>query len=416
MSKITFYYTDKKSSRYRIFDSKTKQYSWSDKLTFKHEFSIFQGYEATDDGLFKYANDFNFWVSELKNNDIFKIDYTKFYTHDNATERMFVILSKGKYEHFDDMNIVEFQWQQKCNRGAIVKLICKENATSESYGYDFKNTYPFLLGDSDFRGLEMPTKQGTDCIIDEITYTTLEMGYYHCLIKSSDMCFNSIFNYSTHNVYTNIDLLLAFVCQKRGMVINIEMIKDNKPNAYIYGKNKKDGIIKPSIVFGTWYKILSKLREEFKDNLLVKYLMKSCWGHLCGYNKKFMTIEDINEKGVNIANSKGGMDLTDVDYLILDYHVKEDSRYYELADCNKPFKYGQIARIKPFLLARARYNTASVALLHIEDVIRIHTDCIVYNKQHDGVLTKFTTFPRLVKEKKTNGLIKWTNCNNYEHL
>ena len=87
-----------------------------------------------------------------------------------------------------------------------------------------------------------------------------------------------------------------------------------------------------------------------------------------------------------------------------------------MADCNKPFKYGQIARIKPFLLARARYNTASVALLHIEDVIRIHTDCIVYNKQHDDVLTKFTTFPRLVKEKKTNGLIKWTNFNNYEHL
>jgi hypothetical protein len=59
------------------------------------------------------------------------------------------------------------------------------------------------------------------------------------------------------------------------------------------------------------------------------------------------------------------------------------------------------------LSACARNKTAEVARLHFDDVIRIHTDCIVFNKPH------IMNISHLVAEDKTAGLIRWVNVNTY---
>ena len=68
--------------------------------------------------------------------------------------------------------------------------------------------------------------------------------------------------------------------------------------------------------------------------------------------------------------------------------------------------------MKCFLLARARLCVASVAMLHIDHVLRIHTDNVTFDHEFDDVIDHFKTYPELKKEDKTTGIIKWSNANN----
>jgi hypothetical protein len=74
----------------------------------------------------------------------------------------------------------------------------------------------------------------------------------------------------------------------------------------------------------------------------------------------------------------------------------------------EPYRYN--FRLKSFLTAYGRVKIAEVALTNIENVIRIQTDGIVFNKQVK------LCFPLLVKDDKTTGLIKWINVNQYSDL
>ena len=60
---------------------------------------------------------------------------------------------------------------------------------------------------------------------------------------------------------------------------------------------------------------------------------------------------------------------------------------------------------------------ANVGMLHIiDDVVRIHTDDIVFNKRHDDVMTAFKTYPDLVAETKTTGIIEFQSVNSYHNF
>ena len=52
-------------------------------------------------------------------------------------------------------------------------------------------------------------------------------------------------------------------------------------------------------------------------------------------------------------------------------------------------------------------------MLHIDDLVRIHTDDIVFSKKHDDVMTAFKTYPALVAENKTTGVIEFQSVNSY---
>jgi hypothetical protein len=132
--------------------------------------------------------------------------------------------------------------------------------------------------------------------------------------------------------------------------------------------------MKTYTIFKPWYDKMSALRKEFPDNKLIKHLISSLWGYLTQYNKRYMTFDEMVDEHISVTN-----DYTrrDCDY----FHI--DIKYADkcvLVDCKQPFKHPKLARLKCFVLARARYNAANIALLHIDNVIRIHTDCIVFNK------------------------------------
>ena len=82
--------------------------------------------------------------------------------------------------------------------------------------------------------------------------------------------------------------------------------------------------------------------------------------------------------------------------------------YYKVIDCEKPYKYN--VRLKPFITAWGRIQTARIALQNLDNVVRVHTNGITYDKQ---IITDLPTF---LPDKKTTGLIQFNNVNNYHKI
>eukprot|EP01040_Poterioochromonas_malhamensis_P009169 gene9169-9942_t len=195
---------------------------------------------------------------------------------------------------------------------------------------------------------------------------------------------------------------------KNGLDINIELVKDGQPNAYIYGFKVSDGIHKSRKIFGTLYRTLIEAKNKYPNNQLVKFLSSSNWGFICRFNEINKTIDEIVEEDIKFTRDKFD---TNADYYISDHNGK----YYTLVNIKKPFKFN-IARIKPFLLSMGRVITGNVAFLHFDDLVRIHTDGIVFDEEHDEIMSAFKSYPKLLKENKTMGLIDWQTCNDYHNF
>jgi hypothetical protein len=65
---------------------------------------------------------------------------------------------------------------------------------------------------------------------------------------------------------------------------------------------------------------------------------------------------------------------------------------------NEPYKY-KLGRIKCFLTALRRVKIANIIEPNINDVLRVHTDGICFNKEQNLNIENF------IPEKKTTGLI-----------
>jgi hypothetical protein len=184
------------------------------------------------------------------------------------------------------------------------------------------------------------------------------------------------------------------------MNVQIELIEE-KNNCYIYNK---ENIVKGSNVFRKWSKYLFKLKEQFPKNKLIKTITSSVWGRLCENNKLFKTDQEISTEKLKVSleyNKK-------FDYFIKDIKFKKDgSTLYQIVNVKKPYRFN-IARVKPFLISNGRYMISQIALIHIDHVIRICVDNVVFDREHDDVMKKFKNY-KLLKEEKTSGNIIWKN-------
>ena len=189
---------------------------------------------------------------------------------------------------------------------------------------------------------------------------------------------------------------------KEGYNIDIELIQEDN-NCYIYGLNKEDGITKGSNIFGKWFNYMFQLKEKYPEcKLLIKLITSSLWGRLAEFNRLFKTDEEITEQNLD-ASLK--YDPNHKYYIRSVKTNRKGDDLCELVNSKKPYHFN-IARIKPFLLAQSRIMTAKVAIKYIDDVVRICTDNITFNKVHDDVVFESKTF-KLTKEAKTTGIIEW---------
>ena len=376
------------SGSFRIYNNETGEITTMKESPTKYDFFVQSGYEASDEGLMEYAKDFKRWTEELYNNKVYKINYTNFHSHYTAVLYTFSNISKKKYSDHEPIGILEGKWIEACYNGSL--QYC-EPQTCQCYAYDFSEMYPSILTNPKFI---IPTKAGREKTLNEIP-TDLKTGYYRVKITCNNKDFNKLFSFSKQHVYTNISLNYAQIHQKK-YDVNIELIKDGEPNTYVY-----DDTVAGSKIFSLWFYKMLELKKMFPKNRLVKHLFSSLHGHLIAFDKRNLSWKEIKKKGLKVGMGE------ECDYVIKEYHLYDDQDYYEVIDPKNPYKYN--IRIKAFLAACARNKTAEVARKHLKHVVRIHTDCVVFNKKYD-----LSDVPFLVSEEKTSGLIKWKNVNSYD--
>jgi len=130
-------------------------------------------------------------------------------------------------------------------------------------------------------------------------------------------------------------------------------------------------------------------------------LSSSIWGHLSQKNTKTVDGDKIDDYDVDIGD--------DADYKVLDHIYKEDgSDYWKLLNTKEPYKLP--LRIKPFLASYGRNKTARVALRMIDNVVRIHTDGIVFDKEY------IVKSENLLTDDKYTGHIKFVSIRNHTRL
>ena len=153
----TFYYELSKSSKeavtYNYTTSKFKTMLMYDVYKLDRHYFLPLGYEPSKQGLKKFANEFFIGVNKLKDNPIFKFDYTKYRSHESASVEMFKKLCHGKYESMDDIDSIEYEWIEACNNAGL--NYCSPGKY-DCYGYDYSSQYPSILASEQF---EIPTKK-----------------------------------------------------------------------------------------------------------------------------------------------------------------------------------------------------------------------------------------------------------------
>jgi hypothetical protein len=179
--------------------------------------------------------------------------------------------------------------------------------------------------------------------------------------------------------------------------MKFELIIDSEPNAYVY---EWKNFVKSKSIFKYWYDDIISLKKQLPKNILVKMLSSSAWGQL---SKRYKKVVD----QCDLTDEMGFTD--DFKFKIIDVVMHEDDRLnYKIIDVNKPYKYN--IRLKPFITAYGRIRTARIALENLDNVVRIHTDGIVFDKP----IT--TDLPNFIPEKKTTGHIRFNSVNDYHFL
>lgn len=368
-----------------------------------HYYEAQKDYEASLEGLIEYRIDFNKWRNEM----VKDMDYKKYFNHDSAVRMYFESKSKRQVDslQLDDITYKEFSFYEKCpNSGLMSFDDTYKDKTVDCYGYDYSAFYPNCL-----LKIDLPTKQGKRRKLQSLDYDNLDYGIYHVKITCDDKRFKKIFMFSRHNHYTHYSLSFAHKFKDK-FNVKMELVIDGNYNGLIYTVDK---LVDSKDVFKKWFSDTSELKANYPKNKLVKRLMSSLWGSLTAFNRE--CYEDIEDLDIS--------ELTDEDPT--EYKLLDEKRYadnskefgvrtvYYIIPSNKPYK-NNLARLKPFLVSYCRSYVARMIMKEnlLDNVIRIHTDGIMLNKQYDFTHLKYYPKP----EDKSTGKIHFKNVINYEKV
>jgi hypothetical protein len=396
-------YQIENTGQYVIWSSKTEEIetvSYTDKpKDYCYDMLKYGGHESTPTDLKRYVEEFKKCKHEILNNNILRIDWLKYYDNSSAVKCTFKRLAKGKYEHHKPITRTEYSWMIKSHNGALT--YCKPE-TTQSYGYDYSAFYPRIFSSKTFM---IPTSEGKEVHLTSLPdMQAIQMGYYRVMITCTNPEFRKVFSFSKEHTYLDKSLYQAMKYQKI-YDVQIQLIIDDEPNAYLYDKCESGYKI-----FGNWYTIMMKLRAKFPKNMLIKHLTSSLSGHISSKYKRSKTYDEIIKEKLDVGMTY------DHEYYILKqiyyFDKGEEKDYYRLLNTNQPYHYN--IRLMPFLTAAARNKIARLAAKDIDNVVRIHTDCVVFSEpQTFGKMDSQLDITTLKDEDKTTGLIQWKNINTY---
>jgi hypothetical protein len=395
--KIRNVYFKLADDQYRVFNPifkefTTMQYEDFKRLNMKYE--MFEGYEATDEGLWAFYKDFDKWNKELKAHyDEQKSHLTYFYFRYNNEMHVietFYNYAKPKFDlkrnNYSTIKYRESSYFERCNNGG---LMFSDAGIYNCIGYDYNSFFPRLLGDDAF-DLKIPLESGKEYKLESLDYNNIAFGFYNVKIECNDKRF--FFNYSKDDVYTHYSLLDA-IKYKDQFNIKITLNMSCEYNAYLYCD--KD-LIYTKKIFGKWFNELNDFKMKNPKNKLIKHLMSSLWGALSKKNVMYVKEDEIQNYDFEFSGDEGKK------YQIISCSNSKTNPYYTMSERDNPYKYN--IRLKPFLLSYSRSVMLDIAMNnHPKEIVRIMVDNIVYKSEIPFNVNNMSL------EKKSTGLINVKN-------
>lgn len=347
------YFSYKYGNKFMLYNSYTKTFKEVNKIQqkFKH-FHLFKGYEGSQDGVLNFVEDFRRCVKQLRG---YKLDYEFFYSHTHALDGIVKKLCGKDIFNHEPIDRIEYIWMDKSTKGTLI--YCNPGI-HQTYGYDFKSAYSFVMSREHFK---IPTKKGKEIYLEKLP-DIIEFGYYHVNIKSEHPEAIKIFRFNINSVYTHCSLKFALKYQEE-FDFKIELVHDNKPNAYIYSS---DCLVSGKSLFGNYYDTLMKIRTKYPDNFLCKFLLSALWGTISRQYKKVKSEQELEDEDITI-----GMDSFEDNCLFVDEDfLTGDIKY---VDITKPFVHN--IRLKTWLRSTMNNIMGSIFInVGTENIVRVYTD------------------------------------------
>ena len=291
---------------------------------------------------------------------------------------------KEKMEQYkvDDIQQWEMKFIEKASRRPHCD--CKAGTFENVHYYDVRKAYASHLRNPMFKiPIKKPTlitftqKDADELVEKKFKFT---YGIYKAIVEGKDKRF--VYNYK--NYYTHTDLNMA-------LKLNLKItIREKEGNAIQYRCN--ECCISASSIFRQLIDDFYEMSIQYPNNKTVKMMLSSIWGTVSQINKKWQLAEVDNlPKNHVICNQK----FDEMDWSVATFNYL------------RPYKC-QLARLKPFILARQRETMIS----YIED---IYAD-VVYIRCDGFYITKALGYPPegtigdLLYKKTFNKLII-QNCN-----
>ena len=253
----------------------------------------------------------------------------------------------------DKIDTEEAEWINNASHGPIMYA---EKYSGKAYSYDFVSAYSFIMKD---HFMFFPIKKGTFETYTQEEFKSLKhigYGIYRAIIeKSSDKNINKLFRYSDKNYYTHFDIHSAIESN-----LNITLIQDGKPNILYYSR---ECLIQGHKLFGDYVDYCYKLKKEKVPGS--KNLLKTLWGALSRIDK--VKINFKIEEGFEIYDNKKISEIKMID---------DDKMQVDLIDTVNPCET-DFCRIKPFILAKARYRLKQIGTPYSEHIKYMHTDSMI---------------------------------------
>lgn len=357
------YYTDNNKSLVRGFDGICyKDYKDYHTAQFKPNteqkrpiFELMSGFEANDEGLKAFRQSLTIWSAQIEAEiSTTRYSYTGYWKQLTAIIELYKKLQKPVKQ--EPMSITEMNWMERCHNGGLVYTTKQEVKNAEAY--DFKCFYAENLGGN--TSLRLPTGAGREEMLKELP-EKLKAGYYRVKITSEDADVCKVFAYCTEQVYTHISIKHARELQKR-FDIKIELIVDDKPNAYLYEKTTRS-----TKLFGKWFSALIGLKAKYPDNKLVKLILSATYGFISRHTTLYVDYDD-DEKLAEIEARN------DVVFYDLNLYKQKEQLVYKTTET--AFNY----RLVPFLTSYSRAKMGRTIIDHIDKVVRVWNDGVIFSE------------------------------------
>ena len=369
-------------------------------------------YEATDDELIRFRDDFSKFNDELKkpffkNKDktVFKIDMLNYNsTNDAVLNCVLTNSDQVRIKQIAAINRKEFIMLEQClSCGLMTFDKSYQEKPFQSYGYDFSKYYFNLL-----RKIRIPESAPVFYVIDELDYEKLDFGFYRVRVNCSNKDFMKVFNYNRLNHYSHNTLKLLYKHREK-YDITFSLLPPDKE--FNYNMVHYEKTVELKTLLSGWFSVLDKLQKTCsKSNWLLKSLMSQAWGTLSKYSKISVSLDDINGYDYEYLENINYTDKYKY------YCHKYENDTFTLIDASKGYSYNGLARIKHFLTEYSRGFVFNMLSEHnlAKDVVRIHTDGICMNKPVNFPALKLNYYP--IPEAKSSGKLKFYNINCYYHV